>query len=166
MQCTLQAKLCSQWHGACSECCVWHQDRLWNRWWWFRCRLLFVHLFASRACKHDMGTLSCINVETLKRAPIPPFHAVDILIITYRVSWKFVNKHPTSRHIFVFIHPHSECSLLCVYLHPCVVICFHLHSSTCISMCLRATACVCLHEMKQTPGCERQKMGRVTDWYC
>ena len=49
---------------------------VWSRW-WLRCTLLlFVQLFASRAssrCKHDMGTLSWLNVKTLKRVPIPLF---------------------------------------------------------------------------------------------
>ena len=42
----------------------------------FRCMLLFVQLFASRAlsrCKHDMGTLSWLNAEPLERAPTPLF---------------------------------------------------------------------------------------------
>ena len=40
--------------------------------WWFRCTLLFVQLFASRVsshCKHDMGTLLWLNAGTLERAP-------------------------------------------------------------------------------------------------
>ena len=51
------------------------RTRLRSRW-WFRCTLLFVRLFASKASssgKHDMGALSWLNVETLERAPTPLF---------------------------------------------------------------------------------------------
>ena len=54
-------------------CAVW--TRLWSCW-WFRCTLFCVQLFASRAlshCKHDMGALSCLNAETIERAPTPLF---------------------------------------------------------------------------------------------
>ena len=48
---------------------------LWSSW-WFLCMLLFVQLFALRAsshCKHNMGALSWLNVETLGRGPTPLF---------------------------------------------------------------------------------------------
>ena len=54
-----------QWCGAVL-CAV--RAQLWSRWWSY-CMLLFVQLLASRAfiCyKHDMGTLSWLNVELLK----------------------------------------------------------------------------------------------------
>ena len=44
--------------------------------WWFHCTLFCVQLFASRAssrCKHDMGALSWLNVETVERTPTPLF---------------------------------------------------------------------------------------------
>ena len=44
--------------------------------WWFRCTLFCVQLFASRVsscCKHDVGALSWLNAETVKKAPTPLF---------------------------------------------------------------------------------------------
>ena len=72
MQCTLRATPCSWCHGAVQSV-VCHQD--------LTSKLLHggsivVQLFASRAssrCKHDMGTLSWLNAETLKRALSPLF---------------------------------------------------------------------------------------------
>ena len=39
--------------------------------WWFRCTLFFASR-ASSHYEHDMGSLSWLNAETLKRAPTPP----------------------------------------------------------------------------------------------
>ena len=55
-----------------SECCMCAIRTPLQSHWRFRCTLLSVQLFASRAsscCKHDMGALSWLNVKTLKRAP-------------------------------------------------------------------------------------------------
>ena len=122
------------------------RTRLWSRW-WFRCRLLLIQLFASRVSKHDMGALLCLNVETHKRAPTPLFgpvrcvhvehHAVDICIIIYRTSWKFLNKCPTSRHIFR-LHPPTHWMQFA--LRPSASICVHLQSSTCICLHLHVFA--------------------------
>ena len=63
-------------------------------------------------------------------------HAVDICRHP-ESSWTNVQRPDTS---LGCIHPHTECSLLCIHLRPSASICVHLQLSTCICLHLHVFA--------------------------
>ena len=94
--------------------------RIWFRSsWWLCCTLLFTKIFALMAlshCKHDMGTLSSLNAETLERVLTPLFgrfltcsaHGCSFMRLRYTkytIQWNPSIMNTTGNQHFV---PYSE----------------------------------------------------------
>ena len=127
----------------------------------FRCRLLFVQLFASRACKHDMSTHSWFNSETFEIAPTPLFGRLFKVLhplVLFRettvltkgcspmpssvlnvVSVKVILFSISTFFTFSIVYGCCVCVCVCVCVCACVCVC------VCVCVCMCVCVCVCVY---------------------
>ena len=89
--------------------------------WWFHCTLFCVQLFASRTlshCKHDVGALAWLNVETVKGAPTPPFWQTCKVLQPWSL---FLETTVPCRTRDCFLCPNQSCSSSDWYITHAIV---------------------------------------------